>query len=239
MARTSILKKKPVLPSATRPVAAPAAGVKRFKGQLRSEQFREHLVREFAHLSPGARVASERELARESGLSLLTVNKVLATLATEGLVERRRGQGTFVAERKAVQVVAPSGLKLIRFIARDPERILVAGSRNYLASFYKGVREAASADGYEVILGCSPDEQFGPVILVGTGGQLVEVYGDRALALPPLNSTLAIRLMEQTKIYRALQGVRGGRAERASRLRNRCIHPGSLHGACRPPGIAR
>ncbi len=152
MARTSDLKKKPVLASATRPAAAPAAlGVKRFKGQLRSEQFREHLVREFAHLSPGARVASERELARESGLSLLTVNKVLATLATEGLVERRRGQGTFVAERKAIQLAAPSGLKLIRFIARDPERILVAGSRNYLASFYKGVREAAGADGYEVM----------------------------------------------------------------------------------------
>jgi acetyltransferase len=47
------------------------------------------------------------------------------------------------------------------------------------------------------------------VILFGSGGQMVEVYGDRALALPPLNSTLAIRLMEQTRIYRALKGVRG------------------------------
>src|SRR5581483_104320 len=40
-------------------------------------------------------------------------------------------------------------------------------------------------------------------------GQLVEVAKDRGLALPPLNSTLARRLMEQTKIYTALQGVRG------------------------------
>jgi acetyltransferase len=47
------------------------------------------------------------------------------------------------------------------------------------------------------------------VILFGSGGQLVEVYQDRALALPPLNTTLAVRLMEQTKIYRGLQGVRG------------------------------
>jgi acetyltransferase len=38
---------------------------------------------------------------------------------------------------------------------------------------------------------------------------LVEVYKDRALALPPLNTTLARRMMEQTKIYQALQGVRG------------------------------
>ena len=41
------------------------------------------------------------------------------------------------------------------------------------------------------------------------GGQLVEVFKDRALALPPLNTTLARRMMEQTKIYTALKGVRG------------------------------
>ena len=64
-------------------------------------------------------------------------------------------------------------------------------------------------DGYELIIGSTIDAQFGPVILFGSGGQLVEVYGDRALALPPLNTTLAQRLIEQTKIYRALQGVRG------------------------------
>ena len=63
--------------------------------------------------------------------------------------------------------------------------------------------------GYELILGSSVDQQFGPVILFGSGGQLVEVYGDRALGLPPLNTTLAQRLMEQTKIYKALKGVRG------------------------------
>jgi len=65
--------------------------------------------------------------------------------------------------------------------------------------------------GYELIIGSSIDPQFGPVILFGMGGQLVEVFQDRALALPPLNTTLARRMMEQTKIYRALQGVRGRR----------------------------
>jgi acetyltransferase len=64
-------------------------------------------------------------------------------------------------------------------------------------------------DGYELIIGSSLDAQFGPVLLFGTGGQLVEVFKDRALALPPLNTTLARRMMEQTKIYRALKGVRG------------------------------
>ena len=66
-----------------------------------------------------------------------------------------------------------------------------------------------SGDGYELIVGSSMDAQFGPVLLFGTGGQLVEVFKDRALALPPLNTTLARRMMEQTRIYTALEGVRG------------------------------
>ncbi len=66
-----------------------------------------------------------------------------------------------------------------------------------------------SGDGYELIIGSSLDSQFGPVLLFGTGGQLVEVFKDRALSLPPLNTTLARRMMEQTKIYKALKGVRG------------------------------
>jgi acetyltransferase len=65
--------------------------------------------------------------------------------------------------------------------------------------------------GYELIVGSSIDPQFGPVILFGLGGQLVEVFKDRGLALPPLNTTLARRMMEQTKIYTALKGVRGRR----------------------------
>ncbi|MGC2368118.1 MAG: GNAT family N-acetyltransferase, partial [Candidatus Sulfotelmatobacter sp.] len=71
------------------------------------------------------------------------------------------------------------------------------------------VQPMAKLDGYELILGSSVDPQFGPVILFGSGGQLVEVYRDRCLALPPLNTTLAQRMMEQTKIYTALKGVRG------------------------------
>jgi acetyltransferase len=71
------------------------------------------------------------------------------------------------------------------------------------------VQPMVKLDGYELILGSSIDPQFGPVLLFGSGGQLVEVYKDSALALPPLNTTLAQRLMEQTQIFKALKGVRG------------------------------
>jgi len=66
-------------------------------------------------------------------------------------------------------------------------------------------------DGYELILGSASDPQFGPVLLFGSGGQLVEVFKDRAVGLPPLNTTLARRIIEQTTIFKALQGVRGRR----------------------------
>ena len=74
------------------------------------------------------------------------------------------------------------------------------------------VQPMIKLDGYEIIIGSSLDPQFGPVLLFGTGGQLVEVFKDRALGLPPLNATLARRMMERTKIYTALKGVRGRKA---------------------------
>ncbi len=74
--------------------------------------------------------------------------------------------------------------------------------------------------GIELILGSSIDPQFGPVLLFGAGGRLVETIRDRALGLPPLNSTLARRLMEQTKIYSALHGVRGQRPVDLAALEN-------------------
>jgi len=72
------------------------------------------------------------------------------------------------------------------------------------------VQSMIATNGYEIILGSSIDPQFGPVLLFGTGGYLVEVFKDGALGLPPLNRTLARRLMERTQIYSALQkGFRG------------------------------
>lgn len=80
------------------------------------------------------------------------------------------------------------------------------------------VQQMVHLEGYELILGSSIDPQFGPVMLFGSGGQLVEVFQDRSLALPPLNTTLARRMMEQTRIYKALQGVRGRSAIDLERL---------------------
>jgi acetyltransferase len=73
------------------------------------------------------------------------------------------------------------------------------------------VQPMIELDGYEIVLGCSPDPQFGPVLLFGAGGPLVELLRDHTLALPPLNTTLARRMIERTWIFHFLQGSRGRR----------------------------
>jgi acetyltransferase len=61
---------------------------------------------------------------------------------------------------------------------------------------------------HELIVGASTDPLFGPVILFGQGGTAVEVVADRALALPPLNSTLAQALVQRTRVSKLLHGYR-------------------------------
>lgn len=62
---------------------------------------------------------------------------------------------------------------------------------------------------YEVILGAKKDEDFGSVILFGMGGITVQIFQDFSVGLPPLNQALARKLMEETKVYKLLQGYRG------------------------------
>jgi acetyltransferase len=62
--------------------------------------------------------------------------------------------------------------------------------------------------GYEIILGAKTDSLFGPVIMFGRGGIGVELYRDVSIGLPPLNQTLARRIMEETKVYQLLKGFR-------------------------------
>jgi acetyltransferase len=86
------------------------------------------------------------------------------------------------------------------------------------------VQPMVNLEGYELIIGSSIDPQFGPVVLFGMGGQLVEVFKDRALGLPPLNTTLARRMIERTKIFEALKGVRGRRPVDLAALEELLVH---------------
>ena len=62
---------------------------------------------------------------------------------------------------------------------------------------------------YELIIGCKKDPIFGPTIVFGMGGVAVEVFKDTTIGLPPLNMALAMRIIEDTKIYKLIKGYRG------------------------------
>ncbi len=70
------------------------------------------------------------------------------------------------------------------------------------------VQPMIKKQGYEVILGSKTDTLFGPIVLFGMGGVGVELFKDVAIGLPPLNQTLARRIMEQTMVYKLLKGYR-------------------------------
>jgi acetyltransferase len=72
--------------------------------------------------------------------------------------------------------------------------------------------------GFELIIGAKKDPVFGAVILVGMGGTAAEVFRDRALGLPPLNESLARRILESLKSWPLLRGYRGKPAVNIDRL---------------------
>jgi acetyltransferase len=179
------------------------------------------------------RVQSIFRAVREAGRTLLTEAEAKEVLAAYGIPV-----APAIACRTADEAVAAAGrlgfpvvLKLLSTTVTHKSDVGgvqldltdEAAVRRAFELVREGVARAGKAEafegvtvqpmvrerGYELIVGSSVDRQFGPVILFGCGGVLVEVFQDRALALPPLNRTLARRLMERTKVYKALQGVRG------------------------------
>ena len=69
-------------------------------------------------------------------------------------------------------------------------------------------RMARRPGAHELIIGVTTDPIFGPVMLFGQGGIAVEIIGDRAVALPPLNVNLARELVSRTRVSRLLAGYR-------------------------------
>lgn len=180
-----------------------------------------------------AKASQLLEIARQAGRTLLTEVESKQLLAAYGIptVETRVATSETEAVTCAEDIGYPVVLKL--FSETITHKTDVGGVQLHLSgvdavrrayrAIEAAVRDKAGAghflgvtvqpmiplDGYELILGSSIDPQFGPVLLFGSGGQLVEVYRDRALALPPLTTTLARRMMEQTRVFTALEGVRG------------------------------
>ena len=64
-------------------------------------------------------------------------------------------------------------------------------------------------NGVELALGVVVDDQFGPLVMVGAGGVLIEVLKDRRFILPPIDEAAAARALKALKSTSLLDGVRG------------------------------
>ncbi|HNP28940.1 MAG TPA: bifunctional acetate--CoA ligase family protein/GNAT family N-acetyltransferase [Nitrospirales bacterium] len=189
------------------------------------------IPREFQPVSSSARFVIEQALAQ--GRSLLNEPEAKAILAAYGIpiVETHIASTTEQAIRFAEQVGFPVALKILSpdiihktdvggvvLDVESPKAVEAAfqGMRDRLQQIHPGaemrgvtVQPMARRPGaYELLVGATVDAAFGPIIVFGQGGIAVELLGDHAMALPPLNMKLAKDLIHSTKIVSLLQGFR-------------------------------
>lgn len=148
------------------------------------------------------------------GYGIPTVKTEIAQSASEAIKEADLMGYPVVVKLYSSTITHKSDVGGVKLNLKSPEEVKDAFEdikRRIAPKDFQGVtvQQMIRWDGYELILGSSVDPQFGPTLLFGLGGQLVEVFKDSALALPPLTPLLAEALMEKTKIYQALKGVRG------------------------------
>ncbi len=104
-------------------------------------------------------------------------------------------------------VLRVSGAKKVR---RAFDRIMKNARRYNPAADIRGVLVSPMADvGVEVIIGTKIDDQFGPVIMFGMGGVLVEILKDVAFRVLPISPTTARQMIEEIRSAPLLNGYRG------------------------------
>jgi acetyltransferase len=115
------------------------------------------------------------------------------------------------AGERAVPIAAQEYVRDASGVRRAWRALKRAATAKTAEDPFRGVTLARlqPADGCEVFLRSRIDAQIGPILIFGLGGRAGEIAPDWAIGLPPLNSTLAVRLMEQTNIFGALKAGRG------------------------------
>ena len=101
-------------------------------------------------------------------------------------------------------------LKNATQVSHAYSEILTSIRRAFPQAAIQGVSvQKMARPGIEVIIGISQDAQFGPVIMFGIGGILVEIIKDVSFRIIPLTERDAGEMIREIKGYRLLQGYRG------------------------------
>jgi acyl-CoA synthetase (NDP forming) len=156
-----------------------------------------------------------KELLSQAGIA---VNDTRLAVSREEAVALSRQIGFPVALKIASPDVTHKsdsggvrlGLKTARQVARAYEDILAAIKQRYPEVVVQGVSvQKMVRPGVEVIIGMSKDAQFGPVLMFGLGGVLVEILKDVSFRIVPLTRRDAHEMVREIKGYPLLEGYRG------------------------------
>jgi acyl-CoA synthetase (NDP forming) len=169
-------------------------------------------------------IAAEREFLSESeaqgvleGWNIRFPSQTLATSADEANAFAMRMPGA----RYALKIASPDiahkteigGVLLnidAKRVGESWQEIESTVRTNAPLALIEGVLIQEMIEGVLVIVGTRNDATFGPIVLVGSGGIYTEFIHDRAMALAPVSSQVARRLIDETLVGRLLSGVRGG-----------------------------
>lgn len=103
------------------------------------------------------------------------------------------------------------GLKTSKQVESAYEEILSSVKQKYPHAIIAGMSvQKMARPGTEVIIGMTKDAQFGPVLMFGLGGVLVEILKDVSFRIVPLEREDAREMIREIKGYPMLEGFRGG-----------------------------
>jgi acetyltransferase len=147
------------------------------------------------------------ELLRAAGVTVLDGN-VCATVPLA--VDAARGLG-FPVVVKVVhpEIVHKSDVGGVRTGLADAAAVASAAAELLALASGARVLVQRQGEGVEVVVGGSRDPQFGPVVMVGLGGVLVELLDDVAFAVAPLDRATALRRLRGLRGWPRLTGARG------------------------------
>jgi acyl-CoA synthetase (NDP forming) len=177
--------------------------------------------------SQGRTVLTEvesKQLLSKAGINVIETK--LATSKEEAIAISQKLGFPVVLKIASADIVHKSdaggvrlGLATAKEVGEAYEDILGTVRRNYPRAKIQGVAvQKMARPGVEVIIGMSKDDQFGPVIMFGLGGVMVEVLKDVSFRLVPLAKRDAAEMVREIKGYPLLEGYRGQKAVDISHL---------------------
>jgi len=87
--------------------------------------------------------------------------------------------------------------------------ILFSVKKNKPKALIEGFLIQKEIDGIEIVVGMKRSREFGPVLMFGLGGILVEILKDVSFGIAPLSRSIATKMIKEVRGYRLLRGFRG------------------------------